>query len=98
MTVNVYTVGAKIRLAALFAVDSVETDPTVVTFKMEKPDGSVQTYVYGTDAQLVKDATGYYHVDWLTALQGAHTYRFAGTGTVCPAAAEGQFRTQYSPF
>ena len=31
------------------------TDPTTVTLKMTEPDGTVTTYVNGTDAQNVKD-------------------------------------------
>lgn len=79
----VYDVGDKIRLTHTFTnLAGVVTDPTAVTFKMKKPDGTTTTYVYGTDAELVKSATGIYYVDWTFTMADSHKYRFAGTGTV----------------
>jgi hypothetical protein len=62
------------------------TDPTTVTFKITDPTGAKTTYVYNTDAQLVKDSVGNYHVAWLFNLGGEWAYRFEGTGTVTAAA------------
>ena len=57
-------------------------DPTTVTFKVTDPNSATTTYVYGTDAQLVKDSTGVYHVDLSLDLPGLYYYRFLGTGAV----------------
>lgn len=78
-----YDVGDKIRLTETFTnLAGVVTDPTAVTFKMKLPNGTATTYVYGTDAQLVKLGTGIYYVDWTFTMADSHRYRFAGTGTV----------------
>ena len=92
-----YDVGDSVRMSAAFTVSSVATDPTTITFKMREPDGTVTTYVYGTDAELVKDSTGNYHVDWGTSMSGDFFYRFTGTGA-CVAASEGYFTVKESRF
>ena len=94
---NAYTVGTLVRLQATFTVSGTVTDPTAVTFKLRDPIGTVTTYVYGTDAQLVKSATGVYYVDYTTAAEGLHAWRMTGTGTVV-AAEEQQFRVRESSF
>lgn len=82
---NQYYVGSKPRLSADFKLSGVLTNPTAVTFKARTPSGTVTTYVYGTDAQLVRLATGQYYVDLPVTEQGEWWYRFEGTGTVTAA-------------
>jgi hypothetical protein len=73
-------------------------DPSAVTFKIRNlSTGAVTTYVYLTDAQLVKDATGLYHVDFIVTSAGIWSYRFAGTGAVT-APDERSFLVQRSDF
>lgn len=55
-------------------------DPTTVTFEMLDPDDVRTTYVHQTDAQLVKDSTGKYHVDWPLAKPGRHRWTWKGAG------------------
>ena len=96
MSANVYQVGDKIRLSAAFTdIDSAAQDPGGVQFKIRAPDGTITTYIYSTDAELVKDSTGNYHVDYLIATAGRYRYRFAGV-TTGQAADEGEFRVQNS--
>jgi hypothetical protein len=45
------------------------------------PNGTTVTYVYGTDAALVRDSLGNYHLDVTTSADGTHKVRFVGTGT-----------------
>ena len=83
MTVPAYDLGDTRRLSAIFKVlgnSPQETDPTTLKFFMREPDGTVTTYVEGTDAELVKNSTGNFHVDWLTAKVGKHYFRWVGTG------------------
>lgn len=94
---NAYTLGSQVRLSATFEVNGVATDPTTVTFKVRAPSGTVTTYVYGTDVQLVKSATGVYYVDYTTAAEGLHAWRMAGTGTAV-GAEEQQFVVRDSRF
>ena len=84
-----YLIGSVIRVETnpVFKVGSVATDPTTVTWKAKAPDGTLTTYVYGTNAQLVKAATGDYYVDHTPATAGWWAYRIEGTGT-CVAVAE----------
>jgi uncharacterized protein YfaS (alpha-2-macroglobulin family) len=76
-------------------------DPTGLTFKIRSPAGTVTTYTYGTDSQLVKDSTGRYHVDWpvpaAAASEGLWSVRFEATGTNA-CAGEASFRVRDSAF
>lgn len=96
MSTNVYHVGTKVRLSAAFTdIDDAAQDPGGVQFKIREPDGTVTTYVYGTDAEVVRDSLGNFHVDWLIASAGRHRYRFAGV-TSGQAASESAFRADNS--
>ena len=79
---STYDIGDKRTLSANFQTGAplADTDPTTLTFKMKEPDGTVTTYVFGTDAELVKDDTGDYHADWTIAKAGRHRWRFIATG------------------
>lgn len=72
-----------------------ELDPGSLTFFLKQPDGSVVEYTYGADPELTRDSAGDYHVDWLTAQPGTHTYRFVGTGNYAGADEE-RFRVARS--
>ena len=78
--VAAHDLGDTRTLSAAFTVATVATDPTTLTFKMREPDGTVTTYVSGTDAELVKDSTGNFHVNWPIAKVGKYYYRWIGTG------------------
>jgi len=81
MTIHYYRKGQKVRFTNEFKVAGVLTDPTTVTCKVMNPSGDITTYVYGTDAALVKDSTGIYHVDVVCNLKKEWNVRFEGTGT-----------------
>ena len=78
---NRYHVGTLVRVSVTFKVSGTATDPTTVTVKVKKPNGAKLSYVYGTDPEVVKDATGEYHADVLTTVTGHYHYRWEGTGT-----------------
>ena len=83
MVTTTYDIGDTRRLQATFKdINQELTDPTTVTFTMTEPDGIVTTYVKGTDAELVRNSLGVFHVDWPIAKQGRHAWSLAGTGTV----------------
>ena len=95
---NNYDIGDLVRMSAAFTTTSGSAaDPTGLTFKLKDTTGSTATYVYGTDAALVKDSTGNYHVDYAPAAAGNYYYRFAGTGAV-QAAGEELFSVRESEF
>lgn len=85
MMVAAYDLGDTRRLSANFKVATVDTDPTMLTFKMREPDGTVTTYVEGTNSELVKVSTGNFRVDWPIAKVGKHYYRWIGTGAAAEA-------------
>lgn len=57
------------------------TDAGTVYAHYRDPAGTATTYTYGSDAELVKDSTGVYHVDISAALAGTWYYRFYSTGS-----------------
>ena len=81
------TIGSLVRMSATFTDSAgAAIDPSVVRFKIRLgAAGTVTTYVYGTDLQLVKDGTGLYHVDWAAGSGGTLHYRFEGAGTATAA-------------
>ncbi len=92
MATNEYDIGDSVRMKATFkSLDTgLVADPTVITFKLKVPDGTVSTKVYGVDGEIVKDSTGVYHWDFTTLAKGKHHWRVTGTGAVI-AAGEGLF-------
>lgn len=77
-----YTLGQVARLSVVFAIDGTATDPTGVTARVGDSAGSPDTYVYGTDAELVKDSTGHYHLDLTPDTAGRWLIIWTATGTV----------------
>ncbi len=47
-------------------------DPNALTFAVTTPAAATTTYTYGTDAELVKSATGIYYVDYTFATAGMY--------------------------
>ena len=95
---NSYDRGDLTRLSVTFT-DPLDGDmpinPTTVTCQVRAPDGTVTTYTYGEDAEVVQDGAGKYHLDLLITASGAWHYRWAGTGA-CTAADEVTFRVRAS--
>lgn len=89
-TRNAYDIGDLVRCTGTFAAAGTNVNPDAIMFKVKTPAGVVTTYTYGTDAALVRDSTGVYHVDVSVAEAGEYVYRFWSTGTG-QAASEGQF-------
>jgi hypothetical protein len=86
-----------IRLAVTFADGGTAVDPGAVTIKIRPPVGDIVTYVYGTDAALVRTATGAYRVDYEPTMHGTYQWRAIGSSTN-KAAGEGTFRVRDSAF
>ena len=101
MAINTYEIGDVVRCSVAFTDSaSAALDPDVVTFKVLTPAATTTTYVYGTDAELVKDSTGNYHVDVDATANGAYIYRFEGTTSAGgnQGANETYFKTNVSAF
>lgn len=98
MGINVYHVGDLVRIDGDFKDDAgALQDPTGLSFKFEDPSGNETTYVYLTDAELVRDGTGEFHVDIDADEVGDWHYKWLATGTG-QAAEPGQFKVAPSQF
>lgn len=62
--------GQNVTIEQAFDESGEPFDPDSVKLSVRRPGGKVRTYVYGTDAELVKDSTGRYHLDLLCHLPG----------------------------
>lgn len=95
---NSYDVGQLVRCYGAFKdANGDNLDPTNVYFKFQDPSANETAYTYGTDAALVKDTTGDYHVDIDVDETGTWYYRFYSTGTG-QAAAETNFIAKATEF
>ncbi len=95
MLATAYDIGDQVRCSCTFTIGVVNTDPTTITARVKKPDGTVTVSVYGTDVALVKDSVGNYHIDVDATASGTWRYRFEGTGAA-KAAEEGTFIVERS--
>jgi hypothetical protein len=80
MSANSYALGKVVRVQGTFAQNSIAVDPTTVSVVLRRPDGIKRTYVYGTDAEVIRQATGIYYLEYPTVLAGQHWYRWSSTG------------------
>ena len=80
---NEYVNSNVIRISVQFRDPDTKAlfDPNTVSAKFADPAGTITTYDYGTDAELVKDSTGKYHVDVTVELVGTWFYTFIGDGS-----------------
>lgn len=93
-----YDIGDRRKLSATITdEDGALIDPDTLIFKIKLPDGTVTTYTYGTDVELVRDSIGVFHVYWDVETAGGYWWRFAASGNV-GAAEEAYFSVQSSRF
>jgi len=79
---NTYDYGDLVRVTGTFTnAAGTATDPTAVLCKYRNPSGTITTLTYGTDAALVKSATGIYYTDINANESGVWRYRIYSTGT-----------------
>lgn len=79
---NTYSLGDRVRTSVVFRrlSDAAVIDPDVVKMSFITPAGVVTTYVYNTDDEIVRDATGEYHADVSLTEKGTWYYRWFSTG------------------
>lgn len=62
--------------------DDAAIDPDVVNVTVTDPSGTETTYVYGTDAEVVRSSVGVYYADIDVSSEGGDWwYRWWSTGT-----------------
>jgi hypothetical protein len=88
--VNVYQKGDLVRIDGLFTnLAGAPQDPSTVSLKVTKPSGTTTTEAYNP-GNIVKDATGTYHLDVNANEAGRWFYSWISTGTG-QAAENGEF-------
>lgn len=93
-----YDNGDLVRVTGTFTNTSgTKINPAAVYFKIMTPEGTVTTYQYGVDGQVVRSATGIYYCDVDANEPGTWRYRWYSTGSG-QAAAEGEFTVPESRF
>lgn len=78
-TIRRFTLGQTVRIAVdVTDENDALTDPDTLTFVIKSPVTATETeYVFGTDAQLVQDLEGQFHVDFDVAEAGTWFYRYS---------------------
>jgi len=93
-----YPLGTQVAVLAIFRdSDSELIDPTAVRFLFRDPAGGETEYVYGVDAELVRESEGRYRADIDANMSGNWQYRYYSTGEG-QAAHEGSFAVDKSQF
>ena len=98
--VNTYVLGDIVVLSVAFRDPTTNalTDPPGVNVLILLPNvRPALEFVFGVDVEVVNDAIGLYHMNYTTAREGLHRYRWEGTGAI-GAAVEGSFIVCDSPF
>ena len=90
MAANIYDIGDVVRCEGTITSSGTAVDPGTVIGKYRNPAGSVTTYTYGVDAELVKGTVGVYYFDITIVTEGSYYYRLEGTGSNATAQ-EGAF-------
>lgn len=85
MAYNRYDKGDLVRVSTgtngfTDAISGDPLDPDTVKFSYKTPSGTVTTLTYGPDEEIVKDATGKYHVDLDANEAGFWWYRWHSEG------------------
>jgi hypothetical protein len=98
--VNLYEIGQTVRLGVTIRVNGAATDPDALRFEIKSADGVVdETFVLGTDAELVRQAQGNYDVLWTITHIDEHEWRMVNdAGAVGLGAAGRVFRVRHSLF
>jgi hypothetical protein len=95
-----YMAGNLVRLSAVFESPGCSptfVDPDVVIVRTKAPDGTVTSYQYTVDQQVVQESAGHYYIDVEIIDAGTWSYRWEGTGGY-EAANEGTFKVTANSF
>lgn len=88
MPEETYIAGDQVKCIGIFTNKAKQpVDPTTVTYKLKKKDGTIVEYMT-PDAEIVKEDVGIYYVQYTILDEdpaGRWTFRLAGTGNVIGA-------------
>lgn len=93
---NTYDKGDVPKISASFTDNGAVYDPDIVQFRVMDPEGDEVTYVYGVDAEVIRDSAGHYHMDLAAIdLSGVWVYHAEGFTTDNPALAQGSGENRF---
>lgn len=73
--------GDRIQVKGAFTnASGVAYDPSPVWIEMIDPDGVGESYLYGTDSEVIKLGTGIYAAEWNMLKSGTYHFRVAASG------------------
>ena len=87
---GLYQLGNQVTIFETFTVEGVPTDPTTVTFTVELPDQTVETFVDGTDPEVTNPSV-VYELPYTPATAGVYQYNVVGAGAVVATSPTGSF-------
>lgn len=74
------TVGETIKFTSTITnLKNKAEDPTGVIFTIYDPNGNARAYIYGTDAELVRDNVGRFSIDLILSIVGTYKVRWETT-------------------
>ncbi len=74
-------IGDELRINMTWSVGGVPTDPTTVTLRVRKPDGTATDYPYSPSSGIiVHDSAGVYHAPLIPDASGLWRLKSTGTG------------------
>jgi len=65
-------------------------DPSALSIRIYRPDETTDEFVYQTDAEIIRDNTGRYHLDYVPDVPGMHRWVWIPTGNAAQPS-EGEF-------
>jgi hypothetical protein len=97
---NTWDVGDNIVIENTYTTGTppAAVDPTSLTLKIKLPNKTEVSYELGVDEELVKDAVGIYHVDYLLTLPGQYWYHWLAVFTEDQTADEKYFLARQTSF
>jgi hypothetical protein len=89
---NEYEIGQTVILRVAFKNQAgVAADPTTLKVEIKDPLGQETEFTFGTDAEVIKDSVGNYHIARDPEIQGVYVAKWRGTGAN-KGAARDQFK------
>lgn len=92
-----FDVGAVVKAGVDIDIDGFLADPGALVVRYRDPEGNTTTKTYGSDAEVVRDGVGLYHIDVHTDDNGEWAVRWSGTGEAA-GAKEYSFHVRQSRF
>lgn len=83
MPKSIFSKGATVRIRVTFEDPDtgVAVDPNTVSIKVRAPSGGVTTKTYGSDPEVIKEATGKYLYRLTLTEEGTYRWKWTGVAT-----------------